>query len=108
VGEGVVAVKAALLDSFLAVYTPYGLVWYGPTDLNDHSYRLAMMLAGFLNALVVLPEELDSRHRLHAARLALQAVEERLPAVPQKHRLAWELVHSEVMAEVKHGAANAA
>ena len=99
--------KAVLLDSFLAVHTPYGLVWYGPTDLNDHSYRLAMMLAGFLNALVVLPEELDSRHRLHAAELAYQAVSERLSTIPQTQRMAWDVVLGEVTAEVKHAAANA-
>ncbi len=100
--------KAALLDSFLAVYTPYGLIWYGPTDLNDHSYRLAMMLAGFLNALVVLPEELDSRHRLHAAQLAYKAVEERMRSIPQTQRMAWDAVMGEVLAEVKHAAAIAA
>lgn len=97
--------KAVLLDSFLAVHTPYGLLWYGPTDLNDHSYRLAMMLAGFLNALVVLTEELDSRHRLHAAELAYQAVSERLSTIPQTQRMAWDVVLGEVTAEVKHAAA---
>jgi hypothetical protein len=91
----------------LAVYTPYGLVWYGPTDLNlnDYSYRLAMMLAGFLNALVVLPEELDSRHRLHAAELAYEAVNERMRSIPQTQRMAWDAVMGEVLAEVKHAAA---
>lgn len=97
--------KAVLLDSFLAVHTPYGLLWYGPTDLNDRSYRLAMMLAGFLNALVVLPEELDSRHRLHAAELAYQAVSERLSTIPQTQYMAWDVVLGEVTAEVKHAAA---
>jgi len=97
--------KAALLDCFLAVHTPYGLLWYGPTDLNDYSYRMAMMLAGLMNTPLVLPSELDSRHRLHAAELAYQAVSERLSTIPQTQRMAWDVVLGEVTAEVKHAAA---
>jgi hypothetical protein len=93
--------KAALLDSFLAVYTRYGLVWYGPTDWHDLSYRLAMRLAGLLNTVLVLPDELAPDHRRQAAFEASEHIADQLIRLGETHPAywAWEMSYLETSKE---------
>lgn len=89
--------KAALLDSFLAVYTRYGLVWYGPLDPKDIAYRLAMRLAGQLNTVVVAPDELAPVHRRQAAFEAANHAADQMIRLSHTHSpyMAWETVYVE-------------
>ncbi len=102
--------KAALLDSFLAVYTRYGLVWYGPTDWQDMAYQLAMRLAGRLNTVLVLPGDLAAKHRAQAALEAMYFSASKLLMLGQAHPayMAWETVYTESIKEYKKASVEAA